>query len=761
MLTRFSSHFLAFFAGFGLLLLFGAPDAFAQQGRLQGRVTASSAHRPLAGVSVRIQGTSLGTTTGEDGRYVLEEVPAGRQVVLFSHVGYDRVRKEVVLSGEETQNVDVVLSPSAIEMKPVDVLAQQRSFQSSYETSTTVTRISSETTQAYNTANNYDALRLVPGVSYLHGSGGRYGTPSRIRGGSAWTVPTVIDDFPSIRESGIGAEDGGLKAGLGASIPAVALQGIEVKKGNSGVLYSGGANGGVIVNKLESGQPGPPSGTLWFEINPISEQLYMADIGGGTETVDYYLATKLLNGGYQDLQDTQGRTLKDDHFFSGLARVGYNPQGNMRLELTALRGRDQIQYELPQPDDEETPEVDESTALPPQEFETTNATTFVGTTFEHSLDEFSYEGGYSFFRDKALRYSVTDGEAHRDRPQRTHTVFANGYFGRVLSAGWQYSSKFGTEWVQHGQEEHAGDSDKAHSFTDRSVFYANSFSYNERLFLNGGLRYLSATDDFQDHSLLLYDVGAAYRLPHLATKLHASYSTGYSRNKGFVFFFGPIEEAGGVKLSTSRTAEAGIDQPVTLHEDGLLRMQVTGFYRTDSDVPVFSGWGDGTVYYEERDVRGVELYGMYQFRQLLSLIGSFSYQNTEITSTTHPENLQIGSTAVPVPRYTGGAGVKVRPTGNLRFSLLGTHDAGMRQKQVDVRNGDVTLTENSSYTRINASMGYDVTERLTARLRVENLLDQTDLGYSTETIGPGGSTTTASTAERPGRFVSLAVTFRY
>ncbi|MCB1125485.1 MAG: carboxypeptidase regulatory-like domain-containing protein, partial [Verrucomicrobiae bacterium] len=45
---------------------------------------------PLPGVTVAVRGTTLATTTDNDGHYSLGGVPAGMQVVTFSKSGYAR-----------------------------------------------------------------------------------------------------------------------------------------------------------------------------------------------------------------------------------------------------------------------------------------------------------------------------------------------------------------------------------------------------------------------------------------------------------------------------------------------------------------------------------------------------------------------------------------------------------------------------------------------------------------------------------------------
>ena len=52
---------------FVLLILFVASDAMAQDRTVTGTVTAQEDGLPLPGVSVRVQGTTLGTVTDADG----------------------------------------------------------------------------------------------------------------------------------------------------------------------------------------------------------------------------------------------------------------------------------------------------------------------------------------------------------------------------------------------------------------------------------------------------------------------------------------------------------------------------------------------------------------------------------------------------------------------------------------------------------------------------------------------------------------------
>lgn len=735
-------------------------------GRIEGQVTDRESGNPLEGVDVILGGSRLAATTGRDGRFVIDGLRPGEYDVRVELIGYgaaliDEIR---VRPGEATA-LDFALDVAPVTLPSLAVtsgmMAHERlaaSVEDRTEASLAETTVSAATAQNFNAANAYDVLRIVPGVSYLwENAGGRGGQPTRIRGASTWSVATVVEDFPGLRTWN-GVEDGGLGSGLGASIPAIAIQDVTIKKGSLGVLYSGDVEGGVIVNHLKHGRPGRPTGSLWLEANPIAEQLVMAELGGGSTTVDYYVAGKVLNGSYDELNDFAGRPILDDDVYSGLVRLGFNWGEALRVEFLGLRGENRTLRSQPGEDLTETPDVDESRLT--YEVASEKEHEFYGASLDHSIGEAtSYEIGYSYNRQRGLvipEEGRQQGVALRDLPTRTHNLFGNVYLARPLSAGIDYSAKLGFESIWNRQRER----EKTQRFEDRSAFYTNTLSFGRSLFLNAGARYVDASDEWRDHNMWLYNAGVSYVLPAMGTTARISYSTGYTRNAGFAFFFGPISEAGGVELTENRTLEAGLDQPLSFGGyRGKLSVTV---YRTRSDgVPTFSGWGDNVVYYEQRDARGIEIAADQSLGRRVGAFASFAFTDTEIVGTTHPAGIQVGNTAVPVPRYTGALALQLEPVERLHISAIGTYDDGMRTEQIDDQTGDVLIVHNTSFTRLNLAAAYEIRDWITARLRAENVLDDNDLGFSADRFGADGHEFEPGVARDPGRFVSAGVSFRF
>ena len=68
---------------------------------ISGRITDAANASPLAGATVTIQGMELGSVTDLDGRFILQNVPAGEQTVQVRFVGYRTQQFEVSLTSSE------------------------------------------------------------------------------------------------------------------------------------------------------------------------------------------------------------------------------------------------------------------------------------------------------------------------------------------------------------------------------------------------------------------------------------------------------------------------------------------------------------------------------------------------------------------------------------------------------------------------------------------------------------------------------------
>ena len=104
-----------------LLLVVLVPAANAQLA-VRGTVTDGETNQPFPGVTVSVRGTTLGTTTAEDGTYSLQ-VPVGDVTLVFSFVGYRSQEFNVSTSGEE---INVVLQSDVLGLDEFVVVGSRR-----------------------------------------------------------------------------------------------------------------------------------------------------------------------------------------------------------------------------------------------------------------------------------------------------------------------------------------------------------------------------------------------------------------------------------------------------------------------------------------------------------------------------------------------------------------------------------------------------------------------------------------------------------
>ncbi len=85
----------------------------AERGIIEGVVADSSSGAPIAVATIYIQGSNLRTTTDSQGRYRIENVPAGTQIVYAQASGYETQSKSVEVRANITINVDFLLKLSS------------------------------------------------------------------------------------------------------------------------------------------------------------------------------------------------------------------------------------------------------------------------------------------------------------------------------------------------------------------------------------------------------------------------------------------------------------------------------------------------------------------------------------------------------------------------------------------------------------------------------------------------------------------------
>ncbi len=262
-----------------LVLLPGTGQAQQPTGTIDGRVTDKATGQPLASVQVTITPTTRGGLTDRDGRFQIDNVPAGSVEIRARFIGYAIGARTVTVIAGQTTTVDFVLTANPVGLEAVVVTASGAE-QRARELGNVVSRIdATKTNEEAAPTNLSDLLNArVPNVEVLP-SGGTTGTGARvrIRGSSSLS----LSNEPIIVVDGIRVESGANSnsIGVGGQLPsrlndinAEDIESIEIVKGPSAAaLYGTDAANGVIQIRTKRGRPGPTRWTAFAEGGSLSD----------------------------------------------------------------------------------------------------------------------------------------------------------------------------------------------------------------------------------------------------------------------------------------------------------------------------------------------------------------------------------------------------------------------------------------------------------------------------------------------------------
>lgn len=226
-----------------------APVAPPATGRIEGRVVTAQRDAPLAGVHVSLQASDLGTTTDANGRFVLDDVPAGPYTIIFEHVGRRTERRSVRVSEDRTSVMDVRLEREAIRVDEV-VVSVSGEAQGLARTAATVGVVRSDAIRERRPSHPSELMGQVPGV-WVNVTGGE-GHMTAIR------QPLTTDPVYLYLEDGVPTRSTGFfnhNALYEVNLPQA--ERVEVVKGPVSALHGSDAIGGVVNAETRSAREAP------------------------------------------------------------------------------------------------------------------------------------------------------------------------------------------------------------------------------------------------------------------------------------------------------------------------------------------------------------------------------------------------------------------------------------------------------------------------------------------------------------------------
>ncbi|MFW6101774.1 MAG: carboxypeptidase-like regulatory domain-containing protein, partial [Bacteroidota bacterium] len=210
-------------------------DALQQEIEITGQVTDTESGEPLPGVNIVVEGTTIGTTTDNDGNYTLE-APDDATLV-FSFVGYQEQSVEV--DGQQEINVELQQAVQELE----EVVAVGYATRQAGEVTGSVSSVQTEDLEDMAVVDASEALRgNVSGVTMQESNTPGEGASIRIRG-----MGTINDNNPLWVVDGV----------PGGNVNPNEIESISVLKDASAqAIYGARAANGVVLVTTKSGETG-------------------------------------------------------------------------------------------------------------------------------------------------------------------------------------------------------------------------------------------------------------------------------------------------------------------------------------------------------------------------------------------------------------------------------------------------------------------------------------------------------------------------
>lgn len=248
-----------------LFFVFCFSSLCAQTGRITGTVTAEG--QPLDYATITLKKTNFGTYSGEDGGFVLANIPPGTYALNVSFLGYELYEEAIIVRGKETTTLTVALREQAGMLDEVVVTGTLKEV-SRLESPVPVEVYTPAFFKKNPTPNIYEALQNVNGVRPQLNCQVCNTGDIHINGLEGPYTMVLIDGMPIVSS---------LATVYGLSgIPNALVERIEIVKGPASSLYGSEAIGGLI-NIITKNPLNAPLVTA--DVMATSWQEYNVDLG--------------------------------------------------------------------------------------------------------------------------------------------------------------------------------------------------------------------------------------------------------------------------------------------------------------------------------------------------------------------------------------------------------------------------------------------------------------------------------------------------
>lgn len=289
----------------------------AQVRDVTGKVTDARDNSPLAGVSIRVKGTDLGTTTGNDGTFNIR-LPEGANTLIFSYLGF--TDQEITVRGN-TANVSLTTGDTK-SLNEVVVVGYGTKIKRDITGS--VAKIGARELANTPVTSFENAIQGRAAGVFVEQENGKVGQgiKVRIRGASSVTAGNeplyVVDGIPVITNnlSSIAATTNPL-----SDISTNDIESIEIlKDASSAAIYGSRGSNGVVLITTKRGKAGRSRVDVGYYTG-IQKPTNKMEFMNAQEYVEYFRQAAIGAGKYDFKYGISGYATEQDAIDDNLAFV--------------------------------------------------------------------------------------------------------------------------------------------------------------------------------------------------------------------------------------------------------------------------------------------------------------------------------------------------------------------------------------------------------------------------------------------------------
>jgi outer membrane receptor for ferrienterochelin and colicins len=233
-MKKLISLFIVLLMSMHIMAQQSAPDN-GTDANIIGHVTCNGEHLPF--VNIQLKGTTLGTLTDETGHFQMVNLPLGKQIILFSFVGYKPTEREVILEKGNTIEIKINLEEDVLGLEEV-VVTGSRSTTSRSESPVVVQTLDARILESTQSQTIGDGLNFSTGVRTENNCSNCGFSQVRMNGLEGPYSQILINSRPIFS---------GLAGVYGLEmIPKNMIEKIEVVRGGGSALYGSNAIAGTI-----------------------------------------------------------------------------------------------------------------------------------------------------------------------------------------------------------------------------------------------------------------------------------------------------------------------------------------------------------------------------------------------------------------------------------------------------------------------------------------------------------------------------------